>query len=100
MGRLIDKYKKIDPDFKFEFNSYLQKLISQNELEKNGLYETINSLRQQFEELNSKKNREIQKVLSDKNDEITNLKSSITALREVLEHTTFDTQHHMLPETF
>ena len=90
MGRLIDKYKKIDPDFKFEFNSYLQKLISQNELEKNGLYETINSLRQQFEELNSKKNREIQKVLSDKNDEITNLKSSITALREVLEHTTFD----------
>ena len=55
MGRLIDKYKKMDPDFKFEFNSYLQELKSQNELEKNGLYETINSLRQQFEELNSKR---------------------------------------------
>ena len=90
MGRLIDKYKKMDPDFKFEFNSYLQELKSQNELEKNGLYETINSLRQQFEELNYKKNREIQKVLSDKNGEITNLKASITELREVLEHTTFD----------
>ena len=54
------------------------------------MYETINSLRQQFEELNYKKDREIQKVLSDKNGEITDLKASITELREVLEHTTFD----------
>ena len=34
MGRLIDKYKKMDTDFDFEFNSYLQELKSQNELEK------------------------------------------------------------------
>ena len=34
MGRLIDKYIFMDPDFKFEFNSYLQELKSQNELEK------------------------------------------------------------------
>ena len=33
MGKLIDKYKNLDKDFNFEFNSYVQQIKSDKEQE-------------------------------------------------------------------
>ena len=56
MGKFIEKYKLEDPNFSFELNELIQKIKSENSEETKDLFSTINSLREQLDQLMFEKN--------------------------------------------
>ena len=51
MGKFIEKYKLENPNFSFELNELIQKIKSENSEETKDLFSTINSLREQLDQL-------------------------------------------------
>ena len=82
MGKLIDKYIIENPGFNYELTELIQKTKSENSQEIDDLYSTINSLREKLDESLHEKNQAVQQALSLKNDEINQLKLTVSELRQ------------------
>ena len=67
MGKYIEKYKIENPSFNYELNELIQKTKSENSQEMEGLFATINSLRQKLDQSLFEKNKAVQEALSLKN---------------------------------
>ena len=78
MGKFIEKYKLENPNFSFELNELIQKIKYENNQETQYLFSTINSLREKLDQSIFEKNNAVQKAISLKNDEINQLKSSVS----------------------
>ena len=87
MGNIIEDLKKSKPEFRSEFNDYIQQVKLENREELSNLHSTINSLESNLKVLKFVTKDLIQKAISDKSDEISQLKSTISELRIQLRKT-------------
>ena len=90
MGNLIDKLKKEKPAFLVEFNEFVQKIKLENNDELVNLHSTISSLREQLENQQFLKNKEIQDAILQTADEIKQLQLTITEQRNQLDKLKFE----------
>ena len=90
MGNIIEDLKKSKPEFRSEFDTYIQKVKLENREELSNLHSTIGSLREQLEKSKFVTKELVQKAISDKSDEINQLKQTISELRLQLERIKFE----------
>ena len=86
----IDKLKKEKPAFLVEFNEFVQKIKLENNDELVNLHSTISSLREQLENQQFLKNKEIQDAILQTADEIKQLQLTITEQRNQLDKLKFE----------
>ena len=96
MGSLIEDLKKLKPEFRNEFDNYIQKVKIENREELSNLHSTISSLRDQLESTKFKTKDLVQRAVSNKTDEINQLKLTISELRVQLENLKFEKQKAIL----
>ena len=72
MGNIIEDLKKSRPEFRSEFNDYIQQVKLENREELSNLHSTISSLGNSLKALKFASKDLVQKAISNKSDEIVN----------------------------